>query len=89
MRKRSLSYKDLMSGKVDRAEIEKLAAADMLTDTTFARLAHLGRFLERVGKASPNPDLKIGDVLDETELQKFWQETAGEGADVGRCPLIH
>jgi hypothetical protein len=89
MSKRSISYEDLISGKVSHVELEKLATAEMLTDATLARLRHIGRFLTRVGNALPNPDLKVGDVFTEADMQKFWQETADDGADVGRCPLVH
>jgi hypothetical protein len=88
MSKRSISYKDLMGGKVSQVELEKLATAGMLTDATYARVGHIGRFLGRVGNAMPNSDLKVGDVFAEADMQKFWQETADDGADVGRCPLM-
>ena len=89
MKKQSISYQELIGGKVSQAKLEKLAAAEMLTDATLARLRHIGRFLTRVGNALPNPDLKVGDVFTEADMQKFWQETADDGADVGRFPLVH
>jgi hypothetical protein len=87
-KQRSFSYAELTSGKVSYEELEKLAETGMLDETTMARARHLGRFFERVAKAIPNPDLKIGDVLTEDELQNFWRETADEGADIGQCPLL-
>lgn len=83
MAKRSISYEDL--GKVDQTELERLARAGMLDDATLGRIAHLGRFLGRLGSLAPT-DLKIGDVFSEDELQAIWRETADEGIDVGRCP---
>lgn len=88
MKKRSFSYEELMS-RWGRPEIEELAKAGMLTDATLARVVHLLRFFERTANACPNPDLKVGDVLTEAEVQKFWEETAHDGADVGSCPLVH
>ena len=85
--KRSLSYEQLMSG--NRAEIEKLGDADMLDDATLRRAAHLGRFFEQLGASAPNPDLKVGDVLTDDEVQKIWRDTADEDVDPGQCPLIH
>ena len=76
MTKRSLSYDELMTGKVDRAEIERLAWAGMLDAATGARLGHIGRFMERVANAMPNPKLKVGDVFTDEELQTFWRERA-------------
>ena len=74
---------------MDHAEREKLADAGMLTDATLDRIQHIGRFLQRVVSAIPNPELKVGDVFTEAEMQKFWQETADEGIDIGPCPLVH
>ena len=44
MKKRSFSYKALLSNKISQADLEKLATAGMLTDATLARLMHIGRF---------------------------------------------
>jgi len=85
--KRSLSYKQLMSG--NRREIESLAEADRLDDATLRRAAHLGRFFEQLGASGPNPDLEISDVLTDDAVQKIWRDTADEGTDPGQCPLIH
>jgi hypothetical protein len=87
MDKRDLSYDDLMA-KVSQAELAQLATDGMLTDATLARCAHIGRFMQRVSSACPNPNLKVRDVLTEAEVQAMWQETAFSSADVGRCPLL-
>ena len=92
MKKRSLSYEQLMKGGL--AKVKRLLAdADMLDDklddTTLARIAHIGRFMARLGNAMPNPKLKVGDVFSEHDLQRFWQETADPDADIGPCPLLH
>jgi hypothetical protein len=87
MDKRDLSYDDLMS-KVSRAELAQLATNGMLTDATLERCAHIGRFMQRVSSACPNPNLEVRDVLTEAEVQTMWQETAFSTADVGRCPLL-
>ena len=87
MDKRDLSYDDLMA-KVSQAELAQLATDGMLTDVTLARCAHIGRFMQRVNSACPNPNLKVRDVLTEAEVQAMWQETAFSSADVGRCPLL-
>lgn len=88
-KKKSFSYTDLTNGTISQDWLEKLVDGEMLDDGTLTRIAHLGRFFSRVGAAMPNPNLKIGDVFTEDELQKFWQETADEGADIGRYPLFH
>ena len=88
MNKRDLSYDDLM-GKVSQAELAKLATDGMLTDATLERCAHIGRFMQRLSSACPNPNLKVRDVLTEAEVQAMWQETASPSEDVGRCPLLH
>ena len=87
MDKRDLSYDDLMA-KVSQAELAQLATAGMLTDATLVRCAHIGRFMQRVSAACPNPNLKVRDVLTEAEVQAMWQETSFSSADVGRCPLL-
>ena len=68
MDKRDLSYDDLMA-KVSQAELAQLATDGMLTDVTLARCAHIGRFMQRVSSACPNPNLKVRDVLTEAEVQ--------------------
>jgi hypothetical protein len=85
--KRSLSYEQLMR-RDHRAEIEKLADADMLDDATLSRAAHLGRFFEKLRAAGPNPDLQISPILNADEVQKIWRDTADEDADPGQCPLL-
>jgi hypothetical protein len=87
MDKRDLSYEDLMAN-VSRAELSQLATDGMLTDATLERCAHIGRFMQRVSNACPNPNLEVRDVLNEAEVQTIWQETAFSSADVGRCPLL-
>ena len=87
MDRRDLSYDDLM-GKFSRAELKQLATNGMLTDATLERCAHIGRFMQRLSSACPNPNLKVRDVLTEAEVQAMWQETAFSSADVGRCPLL-
>ena len=77
-----------MSGKIDRTKLETLANAGKLNEETLARIGHVGRFYQRISKACPDPNLKISDVLTGDELQKFWNETADEGATVGQCPII-
>jgi hypothetical protein len=86
---KSFSYFELMSGKIVRTKLEALANAGKLNEETLARIGHVGRFYQRLSKACPNPDLKISDVLTRDELQQFWNETAGEGARIGQCPLVH
>jgi len=79
-----------MSRKTDRAKIEQLAEAGMLTDGTLSRIGHIGRFFQRVGNEMlPYPESKVGEVFTEDDLQRFWAETAGPNADVGRCPMLH
>jgi hypothetical protein len=75
--------------QLGRAEVERLADRDMLTDATLARCGHLGRFYEAVANAMPNPNLKVGDLFNEDELQRIWKETADPDADIGRCPPLH
>ena len=87
MDKRDLSYDDLMS-KVSQAELTQLATNGMLTGATLERCAHIGRFMQRVSSACPNPNLEVRHVLTEAEVQAMWQETAFSSADVGRCPLL-
>jgi hypothetical protein len=87
MDKRDLSYEDLMAN-VSQAELSQLATDGMLTDATLERCAHIGRFMQRVSSACPNPNLEVRDVLTEAEVQAMWQETALSFADVGRCPLL-
>jgi hypothetical protein len=84
---KSFSYDELMSGKIVRARLEALANAGKLNEETLARIGHVGRFYQRISRACPNPNLKISDVLTGDELQEFWNETADEGARIGRCPL--
>jgi hypothetical protein len=86
---KSFSYDELMSGKIVRKKLEALANAGKLNDETLARIGHVGRFYQRISRACPNPSLKISDVLTGDELQEFWNETADEGARIGRCPLSH
>jgi len=86
MSMKSFSYHELMSGKIDRTKLETLANAGKLNEETLARIGHVSRFYQCVSKACPDPNLKISDVLTGHELQKFWNETADEGATVG--PII-
>ena len=88
MIKLSFSYGQLMSGKINPTKLEALVNAGKLNEETRARIGHVGRFYQRISKACPNPNLKISDVLTGDELQKFWNETADEGATVGQCPII-
>ena len=88
MSMKSFSYHELMSGKIDRTKLETLANAGKLNEETLARIDHVSRFYQCVSKACPDPNLKISDVLTGDELQKFWNETADEGATVGQCPII-
>jgi hypothetical protein len=85
---KSFSYHEFMSGKIDRTKLETLANAGKLNEETLARIGHVSRFYQCVSKACPDPNLKISDVLTGDELQKFWNETADEGATVGQCPII-
>ena len=78
-----------MSGKINRTKLETLANTGKLDEETLARIGHVGRFYQRVSKACTNPNLKISDVLTRDELQKFWNETAGEGVATGQCPLVY
>jgi hypothetical protein len=86
---KSFSYHELMSGKIGRTRLEALANAGKLNQETLARIGHVGRFYQRLGKACPDPNLRISDVLTGDQLQKIWNETADEGVIVGRCPLVH
>jgi hypothetical protein len=86
---KSFSYFELMSGKIAHTKLEALANAGKLNKETLARIGHVGRFYQRVSTACPNRNLKISDVLTRDELQKFWSETADEGARIGQCPLVH
>ena len=86
MDKRDLSYDDLMVN-ISQAELS-LATNGMLTDATLERCSHIGRFMQRVSGACPNPNLKVRDVLTEPQVQAMWQETALSSAEVGRCPLL-
>ncbi|HEY6701438.1 MAG TPA: hypothetical protein VI137_11600 [Pseudolabrys sp.] len=88
MSMKSFYYHELMSGKIDRTKLETLANAGKLNEETLARIGHVSRFYQCVSKACPDPNLKISDVLTGDELQKFWNETADEGATVGQCPII-
>jgi hypothetical protein len=89
MSMKSFSYHELMSGRIDRIKLEALANAGRLNQETLARIGHVGRFYQRLSKACPNLDLKISDVLSGDQLQKIWNETAGEGVITGQCPLVH
>jgi hypothetical protein len=88
MDKRDLSYDDLM-GNISQAELSQLATDGVLTDATLERCAHIGRIMQRVSSACPNPNLKVREVPTEAQVQAMWQETALSSADVGRCPLLH
>ena len=74
---------------ISQAELTQLATNGMLTDATLERCAHIGRFMQRLSSACPNPNPKVRDVLTEALVQAMWQETAFSSADVGRCPLLH
>ena len=76
-----------MSGKISRTKLKALANAGKLNEEALARIGQVGRFYQRISKACPNLNLKISDVLTGDELQKFWNETADEGASIGQCPL--
>jgi hypothetical protein len=89
MSRKSFSYHELMSGKIDRIILEKLANAGRLNEETLARIGHVGRFYQCVSKACPDPNLKISDMLTGDELQKIWNETAETGDTTGQCPLVH
>ena len=88
MDKRDLSYDDLM-GNISQAELSQLATNGMITDATIERCAHIGRFMQCVSNACPNPNLEVRDVLTEAQVQAMWEETALSFADVGRCPLLY
>jgi hypothetical protein len=86
---KSFSYSELMSGKITRTSLEAWANAGRLSEETLARIGHVGRFYQCIRKACPDRNFKISDVLTGEELQKFWNETAEEGATIGQCPLVH
>jgi hypothetical protein len=86
---KSFSYSELMSGKITRTRVEAWANTGKLSAETLVRIGHVGRFYQCIRKACPDPNFKISDVLTGEELQKFWNETADEGATIGRCPLVH
>ena len=86
---KSFSYHELMSGKIVRTKLEALANAGQLNQETLARIGHVGRFYQRLGKACPDPNLRISDVLSADQLQKLWNETGDEGVATGQCPLVH
>ena len=89
MSTKSFSYHELMSGKINRMRLEALAKSGKLNEETLARIGHVGRFYQCISKACPDPNIKISDVLTGDELQKFWNETAGGGSEIGQCPLVH
>ena len=76
MSTKSFSYFELMNGKITLSKLEAVTNARGLNEETLARIGHVGRFYQRIRTASPNFDLKIGDVLTGDVLQKFWNETA-------------
>ena len=82
MKKRSFSYKALLSNKISQADLEKLATAGMLTDATLARLMHIGRFDGRIAEGMP-AHLKVRDLFTEDDLQKIWLETAQDAVSLG------
>jgi hypothetical protein len=86
---KSFSYSELMSGKIARTRLEAWANAGKLSEETLVRIGHVGRFYQCIRQACPDPNFKISDVLTGEELQKFWNETADEGATIGWCPLVH
>ena len=44
---------DLLAGVSDISELKRLAETNLLDDATRARMAHLGRFFERLRKSVP------------------------------------
>ena len=88
-KQQSLSYEEL--SRAGRDELERLAKADLLDDTTRARCAHLARFFDRIRQMGP-AESRICDVLTEEELEKIWRETADEDASphtMGQRHFVH
>lgn len=87
MDKRDLSYDDLM-GNISQAELSQLATNGVLTDATLERCAHIGRIMQRVSSACPNPNLKVREVLTEAQVQAMWQETALSSCGRWALPVV-
>lgn len=85
---RTITYDELTGGLIRKPVIQALAKSGSLDADGARRLAHLGRFLLRVGE-SARPDLAVGAVWTEKELQRLWRGTADEGDhEVPTRPLL-
>ena len=74
MRKRNLTYRQLANGGLAKVkELAEVGQLDELNEATLARCEHFGRFYGRIANAVPG-DLRVGDVLSEEELQRFWED---------------
>jgi hypothetical protein len=87
--KLSFSYEQLIGGEVPADRLQELLEADKLDEATINRVLHIGRFLAKLQNSVPNPDVPVGDVLTNEEIQAIWDETADPDADVGRCPMLN
>lgn len=85
-----LTYDQILGGEFSKVEIQQLAEGGHLTKGTLDRIAHLGRFLQRIGSlaAAYGTDAKVSDHLTEDDLQVAWKETDEAGDDSGPCPMI-
>jgi hypothetical protein len=45
--------------------------------------------LAKLENSVPNPDLPVGDMLTNKDIQTIWNETADPDADIGRCPMLN
>jgi len=83
-RKQNLTYEQLMAMQPDK--LTKLVDEGRLDDETSGRIAHLGRFFQRLGM-TPNSERRARDVFTKEEAGQLWAETATPNVDVGHCPL--
>lgn len=88
MQRRSYDYFDLVRLR-SSPKLEAQASAGELTDDTIERIGHLARFYKRLGKALPDPDMRIGDGLTREEVDAIWCETANPEADLGQRPALN
>jgi hypothetical protein len=88
MRRKSYDYSELVRLR-SSPELKAQALAGELTHDTMERIGHLARFYKRLGKALPNPNMRIGDGLTGEEVDSIWYETANPEADHGQRPALN
>jgi hypothetical protein len=88
MQRKSYDYSELVRLR-SSPELEAQALAGEPTDDTIERIGHLARFDKRLGKALPDPDMRIGDGLTRKEVETIWCETANPEADPGQRPVLN